>query len=317
MSLPLKPPALRPGDAVRVVSLSSPVDATFLDRGLTEISRLGFSPLCDRSAALATEGFFAGSLSGRRKSLHEALAETESRAVVCSRGGYGVNYLLDVFPISQPLPPKIFLGYSDLTSLQLFLWKHYDWVTFYGPMAAAGFDGGPGKTRGYDQPSLRHAITEAEQGYSLAVPGQAVVSGVAEGILLGGCLTLIETSLGTPWELDTRGSVLVLEDRGMKPWQVDRAFTHLRQAGKFDGVVGILLGDFPDCEAPAGTEDVEDVACRLLAPLGVPLVWGAPIGHTARPMLTLPLGIRARLLSPAASLNVSPRLEFLESPCAP
>ena len=317
MSQPLKPPALRPGDSLRILSLSSPVDPDRLDRGLAEIDRLGFRPLCDRPAVLATEGFFAGAHSSRCASLREALEDSATRAIIGSRGGYGAGYLLDALAVSRSLPPKIFLGYSDLTSLQLFFWKHLHWVTFYGPMAASGLDGGAGSPRGYDRSSLLAALTESRQGYTLTLSGQPVVSGVAEGVLLGGCLTLLETSLGTPWELDARGALLVLEDRGMKPWQVDRALTHLRQAGKFQGVAGILLGDFPDCEAPPNTETVEDVASRILAPLGVPVVWGAPIGHTTRPMLTLPLGIRARLVSPAATLNAPPCMEFLEPPCAP
>lgn len=317
MPSPLKPPALHRAEALRVISLSSPVDPDRLDRGLSEIGQLGYQPLCDRSAALASEGFFAGSISARCRALLDALSETKSRAVICSRGGYGVNYVLEGLSIPLSTPPKLLIGYSDITSLQLFLWKNLGWTTLYGPMVASSLDGGPGAPRGYDRPSFLRAITEIEQGYTLTLAGHSLVSGVAEGVLLGGCLTLLGTSLGTPWEIDTRGSILVLEDRGMKPWQIDRALTHLRQAGKFQGVAGILLGDFPECEAPSGTDTAEDVAHRILSPLGVPVVWGAPIGHTTRPMLTLPLGIRARLVSPAASLNAPPCIEFLEPPCAP
>jgi muramoyltetrapeptide carboxypeptidase len=114
--------------------------------------------------------------------------------------------------------------------------------------------------------------------------------------LLGGCVTLVETSLGTPWELDTRGAILLLEDRGLKPYQLDRMLLHLKQAGKFKGVRGIVLGEFPESEPPEGSRvTVEDVCRRILGPLQIPIVYGAPIGHTARPMLTLPLGIHARL----------------------
>jgi muramoyltetrapeptide carboxypeptidase len=127
-------------------------------------------------------------------------------------------------------------------------------------------------------------------------------------MLLGGCMTLIETTIGTPWELNTRDAILVLEDRGMKPWQVDRALMHLRQAGKFEGVRGIVLGDFPECSPPIeGSPTVHDVCERILGPLGVPVVFGAPIGHTLRPMLTLPLGVQARLSAEGAGL-----LEILE-----
>lgn len=315
MPAPLKPPPLHRTDALRVVSLSSPVDPDRLDRGLSEIGQLGYQPLCDRSAVLATDGFFAGSIAARSKALVEGVTETKSRAVICARGGYGANYLLDGLSIPPATAPKIFMGYSDITSLQLYLWKNLGWTTFYGPMAASSLDGGAGAARGYDRASFLRALTEIEQGYTLTIAGHSVVSGVAEGVVLGGCLTLLETSLGTAWEIDTRGAILVLEDRGMKPWQIDRALTHLRQAGKLQGVAGVLLGDFPDCEAPSGTDTAEDVAHRILSPLGIPVVWGAPIGHTTRPMLTLPLGIRARLVSPAASLNAPPCLEYLEPPC--
>jgi len=128
--------------------------------------------------------------------------------------------------------------------------------------------------------------------------GEAIRTGEAEGTLLGGCMTLVETTLGTPWELDTRGAILLLEDRGMKPWQVDRALMHLKQAGKLDGVRGLVLGEFPECEPPvAGSPTVRDVCMRILGPLGVPIVFGTPVGHTPRAMLTIPLGVKARLMA--------------------
>jgi muramoyltetrapeptide carboxypeptidase len=106
----------------------------------------------------------------------------------------------------------------------------------------------------------------------------------------------VETTLGTPWELETRGAILILEDRGMRPWQVDRALIHLKQAGRFDGIRGIVLGDFPECEPPmAGSPTVRDVCTRILGAMDVPVVFGAPVGHTQRPMLTVPLGVKARL----------------------
>ena len=121
-------------------------------------------------------------------------------------------------------------------------------------------------------------------------------------------MTLLEATIGTPWELDTKDSILVLEDRAMKPYQVDRVLMHLKQAGKFEGVRGVVLGDFPESEpAVAGGPTVREVCARILRPLGVPVVFGAPVGHTMRPMLTIPLGIRARLDADAEGT-----LEFLE-----
>jgi muramoyltetrapeptide carboxypeptidase len=310
MPAPLKPPALRPGDSVRVLSLASPVDQERLKKGCDELTKLGYEPKCAPESVLAREGFFAGSASSRVAALKTAFAESSTRAVICARGGYGSNYLLEGLSVALT-SPKIFIGYSDLTSLQIFLWQKFRWVTHYGPMVAAGLDKGAENPAGYDRDSLSRALTETKQGWLMDLKGQALSPGVAEGILLGGCLTMVETSLGTPWELDTHGAILILEDRGMKPWQVDRALMHLKQAGKFRAVTGIILGEFPECEAPAGTETVKDVVRRILGPLGIPVIWGAPVGHTTQPMLTLPIGVMARLSTDGAG-----KLEILEPACS-
>jgi muramoyltetrapeptide carboxypeptidase len=315
MSHPLKPSTLRPGDAVRVLSLASPVKEDLLQKGCDELARLGYRPKMDRARVLAHDSFFAGPAAARLAALQEALADPASRAIFCSRGGYGSNYLPDAWA-SPPTAPKILLGASDITSLQAFLWQKYRWVTFYGPMVASNFCHGAGAPHGYDRASLTHALTETTRGWTLDLAGESLVSGAGEGILLGGCLTLVEATLATPWELDTHGAILVLEDRAMKPYQVDRALMHLKQAGKFRGVAGILLGDFPECEAPEGGETVRDVARRVLTPLGVPVVWGAPIGHTSRAALTLPLGVRARL-NAAEAQSAPLRLEIVEPACVP
>ncbi len=307
---PLKPPALYPGDGIRVLSLASPVQEDRLQKGCDELTRLGYAPRVDCSSVLARDGFFAGSAAGRLALLKKALSEVATRAVLCARGGYGSNYLLDDFP-PAPEAPKILLGASDITSLQIFLWQKFRWVTFYGPMVATNFDRGPGAAHGYDPVSLAKAMTETKEGWIMDLRGNEMFPGSVEGILLGGCLTLVETTLGTPWELDTRGAVLVLEDRAMKPYQVDRALMHLKQAGKFREIAGIILGEFPECDAPAGSETAEDVARRILGPLRVPVIWGAPIGHTSRAMLTLPLGVRAALSTSGRGV-----LRILEPACS-
>ncbi len=309
MPQPIKPPALRPGDAIRVLSLASPVQEDHLQAGCDELARLGYVPKVDRTSALAHESFFAGSTASRLAALKDAFADPATRAVFCSRGGYGSNYLLDGLSVALAAP-KIFLGSSDLTSVQLFLWQKFRWVTFYGPMVASNFDRGAGAPHGYDCPSLMSALTETRHGWSIDLQGSPIGSGQAEGTLLGSCLTLVEASLGTPWEIDTQGAVLLLEDRGMKPYQVDRALMHLKQAGKLRSVAGIILGDFPDCAPPPGGETVESVAGRILGPLGVPIVWGSPVGHTERSTLTLPLGVRAELSSAGRGV-----LKILEPAC--
>jgi muramoyltetrapeptide carboxypeptidase LdcA involved in peptidoglycan recycling len=190
---------------------------------------------------LAHESFFAGSATDRLAALKSALCESDTQAIFCSRGGYGSNYLIDAFPAVLPAP-KILLGASDITSLQVFLWQKFRWVTFYGPMVATNFDRGKGAEHGYDRASLMSAVTET-----------------------------------------------------------------------------IVLGDFPECEGPAGGETVRDVASRLLMPMsqkpgGMPIIWGTPVGHTSRPALTLPLGIRARLRA-GETKSASSSLEILEPAC--
>ena len=308
-----KPPALRLGDAVRVLSVASPVEVDRLQEGCNELAHLGYIPKFDRASVLAQDGFFAGSTSSRFNALKEALSDPTTRAIFCARGGYGSNYLLESLSVALA-SPKILVGYSDVTSLQIFLWEKFRWVTFYGPMVASGLEGATGVAKRYDGDSLMQALAETKRGWSIGLTGDRAAeplgAGVAEGILLGGCLTLVETTLGTPWELDTHCAIVVLEDCAMKPYQVDRALMHLKQAGKFRAVSGIILGDFPECDAAAGAESVKEVARRILAPLGVPVAWGAPIGHTKRPMLTLPLGVRARL-----STEGGMQLDILEPAC--
>src|ERR1700683_1340 len=317
MPMPLKPRALRPGDAIRVIAPSSPVEAEKLEQGIAELERLGYRVNRD-SRVLSRDGYFAGSVADRVKEFLAAFGEPETRAVICARGGYGSNYLLDellgeIDYVKEMSPPKMLIGYSDVTSLQVFLWEKCGWVTLYGPMVAAGFDAGENSASGYDRGSFEQAISTTTSGWTAKLDGETVVRGTAEGTVRGGCRTLILSTLATPWAINAKGAILALEDRGMKPWQVDRALMHLKQAGKFRGGSGAVLGDFPECEGPANTETVRDVAQRILKPLGFPIVWGAAIGHTSRPMLTLPLGVRARV---SANASGSAALEILE-PAAP
>jgi muramoyltetrapeptide carboxypeptidase len=277
-----------------VIAPASPGSEAKAAAGLTELARLGF--VADAPAAHQSEGYFAASAEARRGEFLRLLQDKNVEALIGLRGGYGSNYLLDDGLDSAVGAPKALIGFSDLTSLQTFLWQRYRWVTFYGPMVAAGLDAGAGAAGGYDEQSLRSSISETQAGWTISLHGEALSRGDAEGRVLGGAMTLIEATIGTPWELDTHGAILLLDDRGMKPYQVDRVLMHFKQAGKFEGVGGILLGDFPECEPPvAGSPTVRDVCARILGPLGVPVVFGAPIGHTARPMLTIPLGVNARL----------------------
>ena len=291
-----KPKALERGARVAVFAPASPASEAKVAAGIAELGRLGFA--AERPAAQRPEGYFAASAEARRAEFVRLLADTKVDGLIGLRGGYGSNYLVDASLASAAREPKAVVGFSDLSSLQIFLWQQCRWVTFYGPMVAAGLAAGAGAANGYDEESLRLSISESSAGWKIPLRGEALVGGEAAGRLLGGAMTMIEATFGTPWELDTRGAVLILEDRGVKPYQVDRVLMHFQQAGKLDGVKGIVLGDFPECEPPvAGSPTVRDVCARILGPLGVPLVFGAPVGHTMQPMLTIPLGVNARLRS--------------------
>jgi muramoyltetrapeptide carboxypeptidase len=295
MSKVLKPMALVPGSTIAVVAPASAAKMDRIERGCENLMRLDYR-VSQSFAGREADGYFSATLETRLEELQNALTRSEFRGVFCSRGGYGSAELLDRLKTARMKQAKVFCGFSDVTSLHVFLWQKLHWVTFYGPLVAGGFDEGANATRGYDPDTFMCAMTATHSGWSTPLRGETLARGSATGTLLGGCITLLQTSLGTPWELDTRGAILLLEDRGVKPYQLDRMLLHLKQAGKFKGVRGIVLGEFPECDTPEGsTVSVKDVCKRILGPLKIPIVYGAPAGHTARPMLTLPLGVRARL----------------------
>lgn len=293
-SIPRKPKALRNGSKVAVFAPASPADQLDVTAGIAELRRLGFEFAPVQSPG--PEGYFAAPAGERLDAFLKAARDPRIAGLVALRGGYGAAYLLDCDLCSQLEEPKCVIGFSDLTSLQIYLWQMCGWVTFQGPMVAAGLNRGADDTHGYDEHSFLQAVGNAGGNWEMTLRGNSLVKGEAEGRLLGGCLSLLQTTLGTPWELDTDGSILVLEDRGVRPYQLDRALMHLKQAGKLRGVKGFILGEFPDSgPSVKGSPTVLDVVQRILRPLGVPIVFGAAIGHTERPMLTLPLGVRGRL----------------------
>lgn len=301
-----KPKALRKGSRIALIAPSSPAQEAEIAAGCEELLRLGYA--VELSDKQKPEGYFAATAEERLAQFLEAAATKQVDALVAVRGGYGSNYLLSSELKTKLSQPKCLIGFSDLTSLQTYLGQSCGWVTFYGSMVAAGFNRGPNASSGYDPDSFSQAVSNTKSGWKIPLRGEPLVKGSAEGRVVGGCLTLLEATLATPWEFEPAGSILLLEDRGMKPYQVDRALMHLQQAGKFAAVKGIVLGDFPDTPATAlGSPTIRDVCQRILSPLGVPVVYGAPVGHTERPLLTIPLGVRAKLDSSGEGV-----LEILE-----
>ena len=303
----LKPKPLRRGARIAYFAPASPpADPADMQMGILELRRLGFDVV--PAHEFLPSGYFAAPAEERLDGFLTALHNPEFDGLIALRGGYGSTYLLDSLRVDSFPPPKCIIGYSDINALQTFFWQMCRWVTFYGPMVTAGLDHGPNDLRGFDDESFLNAISNVSGNWSVNLRGESLSSGEAEGVILGGCLTLLQTSLGTPWEIDTGGSILLLEDTHMKPYQVDRALMHLKQAGKFKNVRGIILGGFPGSEPPIPNSPTVRAVCKhILAPLGVPIIYGAPVGHAERAMLTIPLGVHAHLRATGEGT-----LEFLE-----
>jgi len=289
-----KPKALKKGSRIGIVSPSSPAEANAIAAGVEELRRLGFQ--VEEPTCLDAQGYFAGSHKERLQQFCKTIHNKSVDGVVATRGGYGANYLIDFRLGTRLQGPKCIVGFSDLNILQLLMLELRGWAGFYGPMVAAGFDHGAGQRSGYDMASFLQAVGETKRKWKIPLRGTTLASGSASGRIVGGCLTMLETTLGTGFDPSTKGAILLLEDRGVKPYQVDRMLRHLAQAGIFAGVKGIVLGDFPDCDPPmAGSPIVPEICAEVLGPLKVPIVYGAPVGHTKRPMLTVPLGVKAKL----------------------
>jgi len=289
-----KPKALRKGARLGIVSPSSPADAAAISTGVAELRRLGFQ--VEEPAPMEPQGYFAASHSERLQQFGKTVHDKHIDGVIAARGGYGANYLLDSRLATRLLGPKCIVGFSDLNIIQLLLGEARGWAGFYGPMVAAGFNHGADRPSGYDLVSFLQAVSETKSKWRIPLRGETLAQGTATGRIVGGCLTMLQTTLGTGFDPSTKDAILVLEDRGMKPYQVDRALRHLYQAGIFEKVSGILLGDFPDCDPPSrGSQIVPEICAEILGALDVPIVFGAPIGHSNRPMLTIPLGVRAKL----------------------
>jgi muramoyltetrapeptide carboxypeptidase len=288
----LKPPALRSGDKVGIVAPASPFERAAFEAGCARLRRLGYEPVFSPSI-FDCDLFFAGSVERRVAELEEMFERDDVKAILCARGGYGCNYLLGKLNADKIRKhPKIFMGYSDITTLHTWMLDHVGLVTFHGPMLAKDFDAGSGI-----EESSWQAATSGTSNWKADTRGvKALIAGEAEGILYGGCLSLLAASLGTPYEVETEGTILFLEDVNARPFQIDRMLMQLRLAGKFKNVRGIIFGEMLDCIQPGKQNySLEEVVKRALSDLGIPLAFGLRSGHVSQANITLPLGVKAKL----------------------
>ncbi|MBI3611021.1 MAG: LD-carboxypeptidase [Nitrospirae bacterium] len=298
----IKPEALRPGGTIGVVAPAGSVDSTDLARGVDRLKGMGFRAVLGESVTRQFR-YLSGSDRERAADLNRMFSDPEIAAIVCARGGYGTARIipyLDDNAIAQH--PKILVGSSDVTLLLNHLRQRFGLVTFHGPMVAPNF----GK-----QPSaltdtwFRKILVEARGEGPIAVDGaKGLRGGQAQGPLVGGCLTMLCSTLGTPYEIQTDESILLLEDIDEAPYRVDRMLTQLKAASKFKKVRGVIFGKMPGCQPPSHSRYVlEDVIGDVLADQTFPIVYGFPTGHGGE-QVTLPLGIPVRINGNAATVTL-------------
>ncbi|MBU8899561.1 LD-carboxypeptidase [Corallococcus sp. M34] len=296
----LKPLPLHPRDTVHVVAPAGPFDRPAFEAGLAVLSERYHA--VHRSDLGASYRYLAGEDSRRSEELAQALRDRDARAVFCARGGYGSARLLPALPLADAAP-SAFVGFSDLTSVHCAL-QAQGRVSIHGPVL----------TQLGKQPSeVRSALVRLLESPEAPPPlsgADTYVSGCAEGTLVGGNLSVFSRLLGTPYLPPLDGSVLLLEDVTERPYRIDRMWTHLRLAGVFSRVRGIVLGNFTSCEEKDAPYSCADVLRDLAREAGLPCAAGFPIGHGAinHPVA---LGTRVRLDADSA------RLTFLEGAVSP
>jgi muramoyltetrapeptide carboxypeptidase len=303
----LKPRALRPGDRIAVVAPASTFNRDEFDRGIDEIRRLGFAPVHDDSV-FARHRYLAGRAGVRADALRAAWRDDSIAAIIGVRGGYGSAQtlpLLDIDEVRRARKP--FIGYSDLTALLTFITMHCGLVAFHGPMLAGRLGRG---VKGYDADSFLRALSRPEPMGELTAPGlETIRPGEATGLLLGGTLTQLLASLGTPFAFSPpAGYVLFLDEVGERPYRFDRMVTQLHQTGLLARASAVVIGELPRCDEPGGDMTARSIVADLFEDFTGPVLFGFPSGHTVGPAMTLPFGVSCRVIG-----GGRPRLVIEES----
>ncbi len=285
----VKPRRLERGDRIALLALASPFDRRLFDAGVEELQKLGFQPVYDERAFEKTR-YLAGDPSSRALAFEAAWNDPDIAGIIAVRGGYGSSQVLPFLGQRElSKTPKVMIGCSDITSVLTFLSVSCGLVCFHGPMVTTLGRG----TEFYDERTLLgQVMNPTSYGMMNCDELEIFQGGSARGPLLGGTLTQLTASLGTPFQfIPPEGYVLLLDDIGERPYRIDRMLTQLSQAGVLDKAAGVICAEFPDCDEPTGEVTARTVLKELLRPVRGPVVYGLPTGHTVHPMVTLPLGI--------------------------
>lgn len=299
---------LKPGDTIGFIAPSGAVRTEgAIERAVAEAERAGFRVKLGESCG-QKYGYLSGTDEVRACDVNRMFLDDEVDAIMCVRGGYGTTRMLDLLDYEAiAAHPKIFMGFSDITAMHIAMLQKAELATFHGPMATSDWTE---EMHPFSFASMMRAIGTAEpMGALQNAPDyharRMVNPGCAEGQLVGGNLTLIASLLGTPYELDTKGRILFIEEIGEHTYCVDRLLTQLRLAGKFEDCAGVVFGDFNNCEIeyPQFGLTIEEIIRDVVAPCGKPVFTGLQSGHCT-PKLTLPLGVRCRMDANTCTLDV-------------
>lgn len=301
----LRPRALQKGDLVAIAAPAGPFDKIELMFAVRRLKELGFD-ITFRKDIFSRNGYLAGSDKRRADELNQFFADTDVKAVFFARGGYGTQRVLPLLDLEALRAcPKIIVGYSDITALHMHLYHHGIGGSFYGPTIARHFRHAHKRTIGILMDSVMNGVSG---GRITTTGAKAHKTGSAEGPLVGGCLSLVTSSIGTPYDLSTEGSILFLEDVGEPVYKYDRMINHLKAAGKLRDVKGIIFGSMglSKGERPASLKRMLN---ETLADFPGPIITDFPSGHfeLKRLFVTLPLGIRIRLTTEPVTLEMLER----------
>jgi len=291
-----KPRALASGDRIAIVAPGSPFARDAFDAGIAELRALGFEPVYDESI-FARDTYLAGPAPMRAATWMRAWSDPSIAALVAARGGYGSIQILPFFD-SQTVRqnPKVFIGYSDNTALLTWLTLACGIVSFHGPMIEGRFARG---AAGYDRDTFERCVCRASPAGEITDPKlEALRQGETAGMLVGGTLTQLTASLGTPYAFEPPdGCVLFIEDVGERPYRIDRMLTQLTLAGVLRRASALVFGEMRECDEAGGQPKARGVIERFAADFHGPVLFGLPSGHTTGPMMTLPFGVRARVVA--------------------
>ncbi|MGI8313885.1 S66 peptidase family protein [Halobacillus mangrovi] len=303
------PKRLQKGDTVGVIAPASPPNLENLEKAIPFLENLGLQVKVGPNVS-KTYGYLAGTDQERLDDLHAMFTDSDVSGIICAGGGYGTGRIVSSINFDLiKSNPKTFWGYSDITYLHTAIRQKTGLVTFHGPMLSSdvGKDSFEERSRAMFQQLFQPETLQYTESFS---PLQTISDGEAEGELVGGNLSLLVNTMGSPYELDTKGKLLLIEDIGEEPYRVDSFLSQLKLAGKLKEAAGIVVGDFSEAEPKKRDQSLtlEDVYDYYFSRLNKPVVSGFKIGH-CQPHFAVPLGAKATLSSSSKTLTIEPGVQ--------